>query len=510
MAINVHTSGRLAGRARVRAGAPAELAAIARWLRAGPPMVIAIRLRANRRADATLATEQAADAARLKPALATWRARIRRRHAVVVLRRYAILGGGLSLALEGLALAGAIPGLVVAAPFVAAAAAAAIALAPGLSLGRVAQLLDEQLGLFDRISTGLELQSDPRAEAGPLARRAISDAAGLTELTLQRWRASTVAARPEWLSLAVVVTTLAALVLLAPLPSAHSTRSKPTASAQAPGGAPGERRASARTPAAGQPKPAAADTRTQHTQQPGTSISAAATHQQQGSTSAGHASTRSAAKPGSSRTGTGTRSASHSSSSADAGSKLGGATRTSSGQTTAQGAPGSLGGSGSRAVAGVSPVAIPRQSTGASPSSATKAPSGSGTDAAKAPIQSSSAGTAHAGAGRSAGTQSAGHALGSTALGNPKTLSGQATHALPLQAGYAPSASSKTSGGHGSSIPGGGGGEGRTPTTGASTGSDSPQSFSYVPFEGGALAEGDAGLLISYIHSLGFVEEQPW
>jgi hypothetical protein len=31
-----------------------------------------------------------------------------------------------------------------------------------------------------------------------------------------------------------------------------------------------------------------------------------------------------------------------------------------------------------------------------------------------------------------------------------------------------------------------------------------------VPFEGGALAEGDAALLISYIYSLGFVEEQPW
>jgi len=512
MAINVHTPGRYAGRAQFRSNAASELAAVARWLRAGSREVISIRPRASRGADASLTTEQAAAAARLKPGLADWRARIRRRRAEVVLRRYAILGAGCSLVLYGLALTGVFPGIAAAVPLVAAVVAAALALAPGLSLEQVAQLLDEQLGLFDRISTGLELQSHPEIEAGPLVRRAVSDAAGLAELTLQGWRASAVRARPEWLSLTVVVATLAAIVLLAPLPSGRSAQSKPTASVGAAGAAPGERRASVTTPAAGRPKPAASGTRTQHTQTAGNGINATATHQQQGSTSAGHASTHSGAKPGSSRAGAGTQSTSHSSptSTATAGSKLGAATRTSSGETTAQGAKGTLGGSASQAADGVSPVAITRRPAGVSPSSTTKEPSSSSTGSAKAPTGPSSSGTKDAGAGRPAGTQSAGHARGSTALAGPKTLSGQATHNLPLQAGYAPSASSKASGAHGSSGSAGGGGEGHTTSTGASAGSDSPQSFTYVPFEGGALAEGDAALLISYIHSLGFVEDQPW
>ena len=138
MAINVHTPGRYVRRAQVRSDAPRQLAAAVRWLRAEEPAVISIRPLAGRGADAALSSEQAGDGAQLLEGLEQWRSRVRRKRAIVALRRYLLLGVGLSLVLEGLALAGAVAELVPAVPVVLALAAAMLEATrrPSLEAGR--------------------------------------------------------------------------------------------------------------------------------------------------------------------------------------------------------------------------------------------------------------------------------------------------------------------------------------------------------------------------------------
>jgi hypothetical protein len=508
MAINVHTPGRYVRRAQVRSNAPRRLAAAVRWLRAEEPAVISIRPLGGRSAGAALSSEQAGDGAQLLEGLEQWRSRVRRKQAIVALRRYLLLGVGLSLVLEGLALAGAVAELVPAVPVVLALVAATLEATRRPSLEQIARLLDDRLGLFDRIGTGLELQSHPEIQGRPLARRAASDAAGLTELTLQRWRASTVGAKPEWLSLIAVLASLAALALLVPLPSSAPGGPARTASTGSASAAPGQARASVGGPAASRSKTGGTAAPTPQAQRSGHSLTPVGTQQRRAATVPSHTSARSPAKAGGGHAHAGAQSSSHGSGPTGAASKSGASARTAAGQASTRGARGSAAGSTAKG-AGISPVAIPRQSASTPTSKATKAPSSSRSSPTKASGGAASQGTRHASAGQPAGTPSAGHARGSTTLASPKTLSGQATHDLPLQSGYAPSSSTKSTGAQGSSSSGGGGRGGRSTSSSTSERSGSG-SFAYVPYEGGAVAGGDAALLISYIYSLGFVEEQPW
>lgn len=505
MATYVHTPGRYARRAQTRWSAPRRLAALARWLRADLSEVVRIRPVANDGASTALASEQAGTAEQLLSGLSHWRGRLRRRRAAVVLRRHLILGAGVSIVLEAMAVAGVVaqwaPGL----PLLAALVGAAIESARTPSLELVAHLLDDQLGLFDRIGTGLDLHSQD-IQRGPLAPRAVSDAAGLTELTLRGWRAAAAGAGGEWGSLGAGLAALAALALLVPVHHGRSLTAASTASAGVRGAAPGERRTSVTHPATSPQKPASTSTGAQQTHQ---RLSTVRT-QPQHSTATTHTSPRSSAKTGSSGAGAPGKSPSKAAASGGTASKAG-AAGGATGQTAALGAKGSAGGSATSG-AGVSPVAAPKRAASPSSSSTTGA-AGSRSQSAKSPAGQASAGAKQGGAGQPAGTASAGHERGSTALGNAKPLSGQATRNLPLQAGYAPSGSSKASGAGHSSSSGGGGGQERPATvgaTGAATGSGARAAFTYVPSEGGAVAGGDAALLISYIYSLGFVEEQPW
>jgi hypothetical protein len=506
MATYVHTPGRYARRAQTRWSAPRRLAALARWLRADLSEVVRIRPVANDSASTALASEQAGTAEQLLSGLSHWRWRLRRRRAAVVLRRHLILGAGVSIVLEAMAVAGVVAQWAPVLPLLAALVGAAIESARTPSLELVAHLLDDQLGLFDRIGTGLDLHSQADIQRGPLAPRAVSDAAGLTELTLRGWRAAAAGAGGEWGSLGAGLAALAALALLVPVHHGRSLTEASTASAGVRGAAPGARRTSVTHPVTSPQKPASTSTAAQQTHQ---RLSTAATQPQHGAATT-DASPRSSAKTGSSGAGATAKSPSKAAASGGTASKAGAAAGA-SGQTAALGAKGSAGGSATSG-AGVSPVAAPKRAASPSASSTTGA-AGSRSQSAKSSAGQASAGAKQGGAGQPTGTASAGHERGSTALGNSKPLSGRATRNLPLQAGYAPSGSSKASGAGHSSSSGGGGGQERPATvgaTGAAAGSGARAAFTYVPSEGGAVAEGDAALLISYIYSLGFVEEQPW
>src|SRR4051794_30086984 len=119
--------------------------------------------------------------------LRRWRGIVARRRLVALARRHAAVALGLAALLELLALLCLLPPWVVGAGragyFVVAVAGLAV---QGPSPFGLARLLDDELGLNDRLATALEIEARGGQES-PLERRTVADAAGLLAAGREDW-----------------------------------------------------------------------------------------------------------------------------------------------------------------------------------------------------------------------------------------------------------------------------------------------------------------------------------
>lgn len=420
----------------------------------------------------------------LAAALSRWRTRIQRWRGLVLVRRHLLVAVCLAIVLRVANLAAGLSELALLAAPCLLFAGVAFELPRGPGPAQVAGLLDEQIGLYDLIGTGFELETRDRATMRPLEDRALDSAAAAASGSLVKWRARPAPAGAEWSTLLVGLATLAVLLLLAP---AHAANHSVSAGATAQTGSArsahhASSKATASAPAAKAPVPPAAPSH----------------HAANGSTRRGfQAPTQAASKP-----------------SAGAPAKAGGVgTVTSRAGSTAGGAksaPSAAGQAGSRTGAGtgVVPVSAPRL--------AAAAPKGADTAAGSRPAarsqstpSTSSTGRRSGNAGSPTGTSSAGRARGSTRLGGSHTLTGSATKSLPLKAGYVPAPKGSTNASRTGKGPGGGG-HGRSQAVEDGAGAYGGGASAFVPSDGGAVATAGSGDLISYLAYLQRVQEQPW
>jgi hypothetical protein len=454
-----------------------------RWLQAGTAEVI--RLRPER--DAATTTAEGHDRT-LAGALARWGTRIQRCRSLALVRRHLLVAVCLAVLLQILNLTAGLSELALLAAPCLLLAGIAVELPRGPGPAQVAGLLDEQIGLYDLIGTGFELQARADGAIRPLEQRALDQAAAEAAGSLGAWRARPAPAAGEWGTLLVGLAALAVLLALAPAPIVTNRSAASGAAAQA-GSARSAHHGSSRTrasaPAAKAPAPA----------------SAPAYHAAAGTTRRGF---QTPTQPASKRA---------SSSPARTGGALK-ATPTTSGSAGkpagGKAAPGTAGQTGSRtagADTGVSPVSAPQLAAAAPNATRTAA---LGTPSTRSRTSSPTSSTGQRGsAGKPTGTSSAGHARGSTRLGGSHTLTGSVSKSLPLKAGYAPARKGTTSGNRAGSGPGGGG-HGRSQEVEGSSGAGGGGATSFVPSDGGAVAAAGGGSLVSYLASLQWVQEQPW
>jgi hypothetical protein len=455
-----------------------------RWLQAASVDVIRLR---PAEAHVLPAAAQRQDRT-LAGALARWSTRIQRWRGLVLLRRHLLVAVCLAIVLQILNLTTGLSELVLLAAPCLLLAGIAVELPRGPGLAQVAGLLDEQIGLYDLIGTGFELQAHAAGAMRPLEERALEQAAGEASGSLGAWRARPAPAGGEWSTLLVGLAALSVLLALAPSHVGTGRSAVGGATAQA-GSARSAHHASSKATASatGAKAPAPA--------------SAPAYHAANGTTRKGFQTpTRAASKPGSS-------------SPAKTGGALKATSRTSAGAgkpAGAKAAPGAAGQTGSRTGAdtGVSPVSA-AQLAARTPNATPTAALGTPSTRSHASSPTSSTGQRTGSAGSPTGTSSAGHARGSTRLGGSHTLTGSVSKSLPLKAGYAPARKGATSANRVGNGPGGGG-RGRSQEVEGSADAGGGGATSFVPSDGGAVAAAGSGSLISYLASLQWVQEQPW
>ncbi|MBS1676079.1 MAG: hypothetical protein JST08_01720 [Actinobacteria bacterium] len=160
-----------------------------RWLAADPRDVV----------DLAGAGElgEPARGANLGEELRRWRGIVARRRLAVLARRHAAVALGLAALLEIGAQLDAFPQWVtVAVPLVLFLASVTTMALRGPSPFGLARLLDEKLGLNDRLATALEIEA--RGGETPLERRTVADAAALLAAGREDWHASAAPAGCEW------------------------------------------------------------------------------------------------------------------------------------------------------------------------------------------------------------------------------------------------------------------------------------------------------------------------
>jgi hypothetical protein len=159
--------------------------------------------------------------------LRRWRGIVARRRLVALARRHAVVALGLAAVLEILALLGAFPQwVVVAVPPLGFVVSVGVFAGRGPSPFGLARLLDDKLGLNDRLATALEIEAR-EARGGsetPLERRTVADAAALLRAGSEDWHASVApAGRADRSALAGVVLALAVIVAIGLATSAGSS-----------------------------------------------------------------------------------------------------------------------------------------------------------------------------------------------------------------------------------------------------------------------------------------------
>ena len=441
-----------------------------------------------------------------------WRGIVARRRLAVLVRRNGALALGLAALLEIAAQLGAFPQwVVVAAPLAAFAVAVTAFTLRGPSPFELARLLDEKLGLNDRLATALEIEARGGAKT-PLERRTVADAAALLAAGREDWRASAASGGREWWALAAPAVAIAVVTGIGAL-TAGGSSSGPV-EALGPHGAGGERSAMeseyvkhAKKGAKGVAAAPTGKLRKLHArkdqppsaQQAGKSgyqkipqAERTAGRERKGQAGKGNGGEGNPPRPGSKL-----RRGAHSE--IKGGNEKGGGNPAANAPKEEEHP--TLGfnvkshGHGKNGRRGSSRVSGPAGKK-TNPNGAGDEPTGSETESEKP--GAGQAGANHAGGER--GTEQQSHAT---------PIKGQASQAVRIQPSYAPSRSRKAGkerrkGGREQ----GAGGKARTAqVTGATQVGDR---FSFVPVTGGAVPGPSTGLQLNYLESLRWVERLPW
>jgi hypothetical protein len=441
--------------------------------------------------------------------LRRWRGIVARRRLLVLARRHAAVALGLAALLEIGAQLDAFPQWVVVAVPLALFLVSVTALSlRGPSPFALARLLDDKLGLNDRLATALEIEA--RGGASPLERRTVDDAAALLAAGREDWHASATRAGAEAWALAGAVAGVAIVIGIGALTAGNSSSGPVEALGPHEGGRAANgameneyvKHAEKSKPGVGK----APTGRLHHFKGKNEPPSA------EKSANSGYRKIPQAERTGArakrGRAGNGEKGEG---SKAPRGSKLkrGANSGVKGGDEKGAGKNGAgvpkekehptLGfnvkskGHGNHARRGTSRV------SGAAGKKS--APNGAGDEA--------TAGESEKKGGTPAGTNHAGGEQGNDQRNQAKPITGQASQAVRIQPAYAPSRSTKA--GKERKKAGreeGAGGKARTAQVTGATQVGSR--FSFVPVTGGAVPGPSAGLQLNYLESLKWVERLPW
>jgi hypothetical protein len=477
-----------------------------RWLSADPREVVDLA--------GAGALAAGVDERHLGDELRRWRGIVARRRLVALARRHAAVAVGLAALLEVLVLIDVFPQwVVVAVPLAVFVASVAFFASRGPSPFGLARLLDDKLGLNDRLATALEIEARGGQES-PLERRTVADAAGLLAAGREDWHASPArAGRHDWSVLGGVVLALAVVVAIA-LATGGSSSQAPTQALGPKGGAgapgsPNERKKK-REEEETRPHKQLAPTGKLHKIEGKrrTEISPVQTQNQgyqqipQGKGS-GRKGKAAEAKAGGKSAKSGT--VGKAKEGADAQGGKHGSPNNGKGPSTESNKEKehpTVGfsvkgqkkhkGSGRKGSSEVSGAGTKKSN-----------PNGQGDETTASSQAAPKSGTP-TGAGKAGGEQ------GNNQQGHTSQITGQASQAVKIQPGYAPARSTK-GGKEKSKAPGneeGAGGKARTAQVTGAT--QVGEEFSFVPAAGGAVPGASAGLQQNYLESLKWVARLPW
>jgi hypothetical protein len=447
--------------------------------------------------------------------LRRWRGIVARRRLVALARRHAAVALALAAMLEVLALLDVFPQwVVVAVPLALFIVLVAAFASQGPSPFGLARLLDDKLGLNDRLATALEIEARGGQES-PLEQRTVADAAGLLAAGREDWHASAArAGRYDWSALGGVVLALAVVVAIG-LATGASSSSTPTQAFGPQGGAggaggPNERQKKKREEEKRSHKQAAPTGKLHKIEgKKRAEISAVQTQNQgyqqipQGKSS-GRKGKAAEAKAG----GQSAKNGETASKAKEGGANAQGGKKGNSNNGKGPGTESdkekehpTVGfsvkgqkkhkGSGRKGSSEVSGAGTKKSS-----------PNGQGDESSASTQKAPKSGTP-TGAGKAGGEQ------GNNQQGHATQIKGQASQAVKIQPGYAPSRSTK--GGKERNKAGNEEGAGGKARTGQVTGATQVgEEFAFVPPAGGAVPGTSAGLQQNYLESLKWIARLPW
>ena len=442
--------------------------------------------------------------------LRRWRRIVARRRLVVLARRHAAVALALAVLLEIAAQLGAFPQwVVVAVPLVLFLVSVTALALRGPSPFGLARLLDDRLGLNDRLATALEIEA--RGGESPLERRTVADAAALLAAGREDWHASAAPAGREWWALVGPAAAIGAVVAIGALTASNSTSSgRLDALGPQQGGRGGNGLENEYVKHAEKHSKTLAPTGKLHKfkGKKGPPPSA------ENSANSGYQKIPQAER-------TGQRAKGH------AGKGGGGGNKTQTGEKLKRGANSEVKG-GEEQTGSKSGSKLPQEkehptlgfnvkSTGKNGNHARRgtskvrgaagkkaAPNGAGDQTTAGASESNKAGGSP-----SAGANHAGGEQGTNQPSKAKPITGQASQAVRIQPAYAPSRSKKAEKEERKAgREEGAGGKARTGQVIGAT--QVGERFSFVPVTGGAVLGPSAGLQLNYLESLKWVERLPW
>jgi hypothetical protein len=441
--------------------------------------------------------------------LRRWRGIVARRRLLVLARRHAAVALVLAALLEIAAQLDACPQwVVVAVPLALFVVSVGAFMLRGPSPFALARLLDDKLGLNDRLATALEIEARDGGARSPLERRTVADAAALLAAGREDWRARAAPAGREWWGLVAAAAAIAAIVGIGALTAGESSSAGRLALGPHRGRHTLEsameneyiKHAEQRDKGAA-PTGKLEKLRTKKGPPPSTEKSA----------SAGYQKIPQAERTGRTRRGKAGKGENGEANPPKSGSKLkrGANSEVKGGEEKGGGKPGAdvpkekehptLGfnvksnGHGDHARRGPTKVR-------GGPAKESR-PNGAGDEA--------TAGESEKKGGTPAGANHAGGERGNDRQGRATPVKGQASQAVRIQPAYAPSRSNKA--GKERKKAGreeGAGGKARTAQVTGAT--QVGERFSFVPVTGGAVPGPSAGLQMNYLESLKWVERLPW
>ncbi|HKZ12677.1 MAG TPA: hypothetical protein VJL81_02415 [Solirubrobacterales bacterium] len=476
-----------------------------RWLSADPREVVDLA------GAGALAT--GVDERHLGEELRRWRGIVARRRLVALARRHGAVALGLAAVLEVLALLDLFPQwVVVAVPLAVFLVSVAVFASQGPSPFGLARLLDDKLGLNDRLATALEIGARGGQES-PLERRTVADAAGLLAAGREDWHASAArAGRYDWSVLGGVVMALAVVVAIA-LATGGSSSPTPTQALGPNGGAGAvggpnanhKKKAEKKSPqkplaptgklhkVEGKKRPEISSVQTQN--QGYQQIPQGKESGRKGKAATGKGGNgEPKGQAGRATKGSNTQSNNHKGSPNNGKGPSTEGNKEKEHPTVGFSVKGQKKhkGSGRKGASEVSGAGAKKSS-----------PNGQ-QDETTASSQAAPKGGTPTGAGKAGGEQ------GNSRQGHVNPVTGQASQAVKIQPGYAPSRSRK-GGKEKNKAPGneeGAGGKARTAQVTGAT--QVGEEFSFVPAAGGAVPGASAGLQQNYLESLKWVARLPW